>query len=55
VLAVLIGACLDLGAELEPFVPGLAARIGERCAARDGRLPVPEPVFARLDRKIVQG
>lgn len=48
VLAGLIRTCRDLGGQLEPFLPGAAARIALQCAATDGRLPPPVPVFARL-------
>ncbi|HEX9066304.1 MAG TPA: methionine--tRNA ligase [Streptosporangiaceae bacterium] len=50
VLALLVAACRDLGQELGPFLPGLAARITAQCASSspDGRLPAPAPVFARL-------
>ena len=48
VLSALFGACVELGAELEPFLPDAAARITRQCTARDGRLPDPAPVFRRL-------
>jgi methionyl-tRNA synthetase len=48
VLAALIRACRIIGAELAPFLPGTAARITRQCAAVDGRLPSPSPVFQRL-------
>ncbi len=47
-LAMLLGACRDLARELEPFLPGLAARIAAQCTPSEGRLPDPKPVFARL-------
>jgi methionyl-tRNA synthetase len=48
-LALLTDTCSQLGRELAPFVPGLAARIRAACdAAPDGRLPEPRPVFPRL-------
>ncbi len=47
-LALLVGTCAELGRELEPFVPGLAARVGTACDGSAGRLPPPEPVFPRL-------
>ena len=48
VLAVLVSACRDLARELEPFVPGLAARIAAQCTPSEGRLPDPRPAFARI-------
>ena len=47
-LAGLIRVCRELGSQLEPFLPDAAARIARQCAAADGRLPPPVPVFARL-------
>jgi methionyl-tRNA synthetase len=47
-LALLIGTCSDLGRELAPFLPGLAARIRAACDDSAGRLPPAEPVFPRL-------
>jgi methionyl-tRNA synthetase len=48
ILAGLIRVCRELSRELEPFLPDAAARIALQCAAADGRLPPPVPVFARL-------
>jgi methionyl-tRNA synthetase len=48
-LAVLVGACAQLGRELAPFLPGLAARIRAACDDSAGRLPPAEPVFPRLE------
>jgi methionyl-tRNA synthetase len=48
ILSALFGACVALGAELEPFLPDAAARIARQCTPRDGRLPDPVPVFRRL-------
>ena len=48
-LALLIGACSDLGRELAPFLPGLAARIRAACDDSAGPLPPAEPVFPRLE------
>ena len=47
-LALLIGTCSDLGRELAPFLPGLAARIRAACDDSAGPLPPAEPVFPRL-------
>ena len=47
-LSALFGACVALGAQLEPFLPDAAARIVRQCTARDDRLPEPVPVFRRL-------
>ncbi len=47
-LALLVGTCAELGRELEPFLPGLAARIRAACDGSAGRLPPAEPVFPRL-------
>jgi methionyl-tRNA synthetase len=48
-LAVLVGTCAQLGRELAPFLPGLAARIRAACDDSAGRLPPAEPVFPRLE------
>ena len=48
ILSALFGACVELGADLEPFLPDAAARITRQCTPRDGRLPDPVPVFRRL-------
>jgi methionyl-tRNA synthetase len=47
-LALLIGTCSDLGRELAPFLPGLAARIRAACDDSAGPLAPAEPVFPRL-------
>jgi methionyl-tRNA synthetase len=47
-LALLIGTCSDLGRQVAPFLPGLAARIRAACDGSGGRLPAPRPVFPRL-------
>ncbi len=48
-LAVLVGACRRVAAELAPFVPDAAARVAAACTAGpDGRLPAPRPLFRRL-------
>jgi len=46
VLATAAGACRELGVQLAPFVPGLAARIEAQCGP--AVLPPPEPVFPRI-------
>ena len=49
VLAQLLDACAVLGRELATFLPDAAARVTAQCTpGRDGRLPVPRPVFRRL-------
>ncbi len=48
VLATLVRAGGTLADVLAPFLPVTAARIGERLPGT-GRLPVPEPLFTRLD------
>jgi len=48
-LALLAGTCQELGRELAPFVPGLAARIAAACDDSAGRLPPAAPVFPRLE------
>jgi methionyl-tRNA synthetase len=48
-LVLLVDTCRDLGRELEPFLPGLTARIAAQCT--QDRLPQPQQVFARLNRK----
>jgi methionyl-tRNA synthetase len=45
-LAVLVGACRAVGAELAPLLPGLAARVARQCGGEC--LPPPQPLFARL-------
>jgi methionyl-tRNA synthetase len=48
-LALLVGTCAQLGRQLAPFVPGLAARILAACDDSAGRLPPAAPVFPRLE------
>ena len=48
VLAALIAACRDLGRQLDPFLPGLAARIAAQCTPAELCLPPPHPVFTRI-------
>jgi methionyl-tRNA synthetase len=48
VLATLIRACRTIAEHLVPFLPDAAARMSEQCAALDGRLPSPSPIFQRL-------
>jgi methionyl-tRNA synthetase len=47
-LVLLLGTCSQLGRELVPFLPGLAARIQATCDGSDGKLPEPLPVFPRI-------
>jgi methionyl-tRNA synthetase len=47
-LALLIDTCAQLGRELAPFLPGLAARIQAACGDSAGSLPAAQPVFPRL-------
>ena len=47
-LALLIGTCSQLGRDLAPFLPGLAARIEAACDDSAGQLPPVRPVFPRL-------
>ena len=47
-LALLIGTCAQLGRELAPFLPGLAARIQAACDDSAGSLPAAQPLFPRL-------
>ena len=46
VLAHAVAACRCLAVQLEPFVPGAAARVAAQCGP--DRLPPATPVFARL-------
>ena len=48
-LALLVETCAQLGGELAPFLPGLAARIRGACDDSAGRLPPAQPVFPRLE------
>jgi methionyl-tRNA synthetase len=48
-LALLVETCSQLGGELAPFLPGLAARIQAACDDSAGRLPPARPVFPRLE------
>jgi methionyl-tRNA synthetase len=48
-LTLLVGTCVQLGRDLAPFLPGLAARIRAACDDSAGRLPPAQPVFPRLD------
>jgi methionyl-tRNA synthetase len=47
-LALLVRTCAELGRQLAPFLPGLAARIRAACDPTAGRLPRPQPVFPRI-------
>ncbi|MBV9093210.1 MAG: methionine--tRNA ligase [Streptosporangiaceae bacterium] len=47
-LALLIGTCSQLGRELAPFLPSLAARIRGACDDSAGSLPSAQPLFPRL-------
>jgi methionyl-tRNA synthetase len=47
-LALLIDTCSQLGQELAPFLPGLAARVRAACDDSAGSLPAAQPVFPRL-------
>jgi methionyl-tRNA synthetase len=47
-LAALVGSCRLVAGELAPFLPDAAARVAAQCTPRDGRLPDPRPLFARL-------
>jgi methionyl-tRNA synthetase len=49
VLGALIAACQVLAAEIWPFLPDLAARVGAACDNFGGRLPRPQPVFPRIE------
>jgi methionyl-tRNA synthetase len=46
VLAHAVAACRCLAVQLEPFVPGAAARVAAQCGP--DRLPAATPVFARV-------
>jgi methionyl-tRNA synthetase len=48
-LALLIETCSQLGRDLAPFLPGLAARIRAACDDSAGQLPPARPVFPRLE------
>ncbi|MGW1958055.1 methionine--tRNA ligase [Streptomyces sp. NPDC001920] len=48
VLLDLITACRVLADELRPFLPDAARLIAERVTPVEGRLPAPQPLFARL-------
>jgi methionyl-tRNA synthetase len=47
-LALVAGVCAELGRELAPFLPGLAARIRAATDDTPGRLPAASPVFPRI-------
>ena len=47
VLAALVSACRTLGERLRPLLPDAAGAIAGQCAATDGRLPAPRPLFPR--------
>ncbi len=47
-LALLWRTCAQVGRELSPFLPGLAARVGAACDLTAGRLPPPQPLFPRI-------
>jgi len=48
-LALLVETCSQLGGELAPFLPGLAALIRAACDDSAGQLPPARPVFPRLE------
>jgi methionyl-tRNA synthetase len=48
-LAVLVGTCAELGANLAAFLPGLAARVRAACDDSAGTLPPARPVFPRIE------
>jgi methionyl-tRNA synthetase len=52
VLGTLAEACRVLARELRPFVPDLAQRLARQLTPTDqeGRLPIAEPIFPRLER-----
>jgi methionyl-tRNA synthetase len=49
VLAVLVSTCARIGRLLDPFLPGLAAKVLAACDDSPGRLPPAQPVFPRLE------
>jgi methionyl-tRNA synthetase len=49
VLGELLASCSDLGGHLSPFLPNLAERITAQCRPENGRIPLPSPVFRRLE------
>jgi methionyl-tRNA synthetase len=49
VLGALVAACRALAGELGPFLPDLAARVTTACREVDGKLPLPRPLFPRLE------
>lgn len=49
VLGELLASCRDLGEHLDPFLPILAERITAQCQPENGKLPMPSPVFRRLE------
>jgi len=48
-LALLVATCAQIGRLLDPFLPGLAARIQAACGDSAGALPPAQPVFPRLE------
>ena len=48
VLGILFDACLELGRDLQPFLPDAAERISRQCTPQGGRLAPATPVFRRL-------
>ncbi|MGW2521877.1 methionine--tRNA ligase [Streptomyces sp. NPDC001617] len=48
VLAALVTACRVLADEVQPLIPGAAARISEQVTPVDGVLPLSQPLFPRL-------
>ena len=47
-LAVLVGACRTLAAELSPFLPAAAGTISAQCDDSSGHLPSARPLFPRI-------
>src|SRR5262249_42682012 len=49
VLALLVQGCQELADQLAPFLPDASDRIAAQVTPVAGRLPAPEPVFARIE------
>ncbi|MBO0868146.1 MAG: methionine--tRNA ligase [Micromonosporaceae bacterium] len=47
-LDVLLRSCQTLAEQLQPFLPGTAARIAAQCTPSAGRLPSPRPLFPKV-------
>jgi methionyl-tRNA synthetase len=51
ILGALVTACQVLAAEIWPFLPDLAAKVAAACSDSAGVLPLPRPLFPRIETR----